>query len=57
MKLEQKLNNIWETDDDLSEEELILGYEEYTDFNEKQNDIYQNLFEGKILKSDTIKFY
>lgn len=39
------------------DDDLVLAYDEYTDFNEKQDDIYQKLFEEKISKNDTIKFY
>lgn len=53
--MEEELSN-WEQEEVL-DDDLILDYDEYTDFNEKQDYIYQNLFEGKILKNDSIKFY
>lgn len=42
---------------EIVDDDLVLDYNEYTDFNEKQNNIYQNLFEEKISKNDSIKFY
>lgn len=54
--MEDKLSN-WEQENVILDEELVLDYDEYTDFNEKQNDIYQNLYTEKILKNDSIKFY
>lgn len=54
--MEEKLSN-WEQDMTILSDDLILGYEEYTDFTEKQNDIYQNLYIEKIIKNDSIKFY
>lgn len=53
--MEEELSN-WKQEEVL-DEELVLDYEEYQDFSEKQDDIYRKLFEGKILKNDTIKFY
>lgn len=42
---------------EILDDDLVLNYDEYTDFNEKQDDVYQKLFEEKIIKNDTIKFY
>ena len=47
----------WEQSEGILNEELVLDYEEYQDFNEKQNNIYQELFLEKVLKNDSIKFY
>lgn len=54
--MEEKLNN-WEQDEEILNEDLILDYEEYQDFHEKQNNIYQNLYVEKLIKNDSIKFY
>lgn len=53
--MENKLSN-WEQEEVL-DDDLVLGYDEYIDFYDKQDDIYQNLFTKKINKNDSIKFY
>lgn len=42
---------------EILDDDLVLCYDEYIDFYDKQDDIYQNLFTEKILKNDSIKFY
>ncbi|MGL5684771.1 MAG: hypothetical protein ACRCXQ_03135 [Vagococcus fluvialis] len=53
----EKELSIWEHDEQILNEELVLDYNEYTDFNEKQDEIYNDLYTNKLLKNDSIKFY
>ena len=54
--MEQKLLSL-EQNEEILDEDLILDYEEYTDFNNTQNEIYKDLYVEKLLKNDSIKFY